>query len=250
MKLFIVLIILFFLPLSYSQTLTIGTSPDNAPFSSLSDGKNNFYGFEIDIMMDVCARINAQCQFKPIVVSDVLQLFAEKKVDLVIATIIAPPANAPDEANFVFSMPYLPSTAQFLVRADSNIKTLEDIRNEKVGVRLGSLFGGTLFKDYVLALYNNQLSVKSYLEMCDLVDALQHHVVDAIFSNKMALKYWDTNNKDQFRLVGDPFPIGNGYTIMGKKGDEQLITQINRALYAMEQDGTYTMLYERYFSLE
>ena len=250
MKLFIVLIILFFLPLSYSQTLTIGTSPDNAPFSSYSDGKTSFCGFEIDIMMDVCARINAQCQFKPIVVSDALQLFADDKVDLVIAGIIAPPANTPDAANFVFSMPYLPSSAQFLVTADSKIQTIQEIRNKNVGVRLGLLFGRDLFKDYVMALYNNQLSVKSYLEMCDLVDALQHHVVDAIFSNKMAIKYWYSNNKDQFRLVGDPFPIGNGYTIMGKKGDEQLITQINQALYAMEQDGTYTMLYERYFSLE
>ncbi|OGV47585.1 MAG: hypothetical protein A3F46_00650 [Legionellales bacterium RIFCSPHIGHO2_12_FULL_42_9] len=250
MKLFIVLIISSFLSISYSQTLKIGTSGDNPPFSYFSDSHNNFCGFEIDIMMEVCARLHAQCKFQAIVVSDVLKLFADNKVDLVIAAIIEPPANAPDAVDFVFSTPYLPSSAQFLVRADSNIQTLQNIRYKAVGVRLGSLFGGTLFKDYLLSLYNKQLSVTSYLEMCDVIDALQNQMVQAVFSNTEAIHYWYMINKDHFRVVGDPFPIGNGYTIMGKRGDEQLITDINKALHSMEQDGTYTTLYDRYFTLE
>ena len=171
-------------------------------------------------------------------------------MDLVIASIIAPPPNAPDAAKFVFSVPYLPSSAQFLVRADSNIKTLQNIRDKGVGVRLGALFGGTLFKDFVLALYNRQVNVTSYLEMGDVIAALQNKTVNAVFSNTHNIQYWYTTNTEQFRVLGDPFPVGNGYTIMGKKGDEQLITQINQALYAMEQDGTYPKLYDCYFALE
>ena len=250
MKLFIVLIISFFFSVSYSKSLMIGTSGDNPPFSSFADSHNNFSGFEIDIMMEVCSRLHAQCQFQPIVVSAVLKLFAEKKIDLVIAAIIEPPANSPEVADFVFSTPYLPSSAQFLVRTDSNIQTLQNIRYKAVGVRLGSLFNGILFIYFLLSLYNQQLNVTTYLEMCDVIDALQSKAVQAVFSNTEAIHYWYMMNKDQFRLVGDPFPIGNGYTIMGNRGNEQLITQINQALYSMEQDGTYTKLYDRYFTLE
>lgn len=250
MKLFIVLVISFFLTVSYSKTLRIGASNGNPPFSSAADSNNNLCGFEIDIMLDICTRIQAQCSFQPIVVSDLLRLFAENKVDLVIAAIIEPQTNSPDAANFIFSTPYLPSSAQFLVRTDSDIKTLQDIRYKKVGIRRGSFSGGSLVKDYLISLYNNQLTVTSYLEMCDVIDALQRQVVQAVFSNTEAIQYWYMMNKKQFRIVGDPFPIGNGYTIMGKKGDEQLITEINQALYAMEQDGTYTKLYDRYFTLK
>ena len=239
----------FLLPVSYSQSLIIGTTADNPPFASLADNKSNFYGFEIDIMMEICSRIQAQCQFQPILFNDTLKVFEQGKLDLAIATIIAPMFDSPEAEQFLFSAPYLLSSAQFLVRADSSIQTLQDIRYQKVGVRLSSLFGGTPFKDYIVSMYNKQLSVTMYYSMSDLIYALQNLVEKAVFTNTHTVNYWYTNNKDQFRLIGDPFPIGNGYVIMGKLGEGALITQINQTLYAMEQDGAYTRIYNRYFTL-
>src|SRR3990167_967629 len=250
MKLSLALTMLIFLNVGFSNPLIIGTAPDNPPFSSFSDNKNNFYGFEIDIMLEICNRIHTPCQFKPIILSNILTLFTEQKLDLVIATVIAPPPNSPDAANFVFSTPYLSSSAQFLVRADSNIHTIQDIRYKTIGVRLGPLFKETLFKDYVLKLYNQQLNVKSYLTMDDLMDGLQNQIVDAIFSNTRVLHYWFIANTNQFRTAAEPFSMGNGYTIMGVKGEEALIAQVNQALDSMQHDGTYIKLYTRYFTLE
>ena len=244
------LIFALFFTVSYSQQLIIGTTADNPPFASLADSKSNFYGFEIDIMMELCTRIQAQCQFQQAIVTDIPSLLYDNKINLAIATLITPMPSSTGLDEFVFSAPYMLSSAQFLVRNDSVIQNLEDIRYKTVGVRLGPFMGGMLIKDYIWFMYNKQLSTALYTTMTELIDALKNKDINAIFTNTQAIDFWYTNNKDQFRLIGDPFFVGNGYVIAAKKGGEALITQINQALYAIEQDGTYMTIYNRYFSLE
>lgn len=250
MKVFMILITSFFLTASYGKTLIIGTKANNPPFSSLCGNAGNFFGFEIEIMLDICARLNAECQFRDTTVRDLLKLVRENDIDLAIAAVIAPMPNSPDAANYVFSTPYYISTAQFMVRKDSNIKVPQDLRNKTVGVHASSLYGGSLFKEYLISLYNGQLRVNVYPNMPDLLDSLQNKMVEAIFSDTEAIRHWSVNHLSQFQLIGDVFPVGNGYSIIGKKGDENLMASINRALFAMQQDGTYNKLVAGYFTLE
>ncbi len=249
MKLFFAVIVSIFLSSSYAQTLHIGTTPDNPPFSSLAGQHNDFYGFEIDLMMEICNRINAQCQFQPITIRDVINLVNSEKIDFVIANIISPSLDSPGTENFVFSIPYLLSTGQFLVDVNSDIKTIEDVRYQNVGVRLGPQWRGPLFRDFLLQMYNNQLTVTPYVTMADLLTAFQNKDIAAVFTITQTIQYWYVNNKELFRLIGEPLQVGNGFSIMGNKSHAILMNQINQALYAMEQDGTYLQIYNRYFTL-
>lgn len=239
----------FFINLANARIITIGTTIDNPPFASAADTDGHFYGFEIDIMMAICKELPDTCVFNGIVVSNVKQLLDSNKIDLVLTAIIAPPINSPEVENYIFSNPYLPSYAQFIVKNGSKIRDLEALRNKTVGVRLGALFGGTLFKDFILGVYNNELKVKLYLSMNELLAALQDGRVDAVFSNAEPLRYWSLNMKDVFHLVGKRFQIGNGYVVMGLKSEADLITRINAALAKIQQDGTYVRIYDRYFTL-
>ena len=212
------LLIAFWLSLSlaHAQNLTIGTSSDNPPFASLADKENNFYGFEIDIMLNICKIIGATCDFKPVTVSELSDQLISGKIDLAIASIIIPTTSTD---GLIFSLPYLPSKAQFIVKIDSSINRLNQLKNKKVGVRRGTLFGGTFFEQIILDMFNSELKVLEYPNMGELMLAVEQQDVDAAFSNEAAVK----------------------------AGQEPLIEQINKAITLMMADGSYMAIYSRYF---
>ena len=244
-KLLLLLSTWFVLSVSYAKTLIIETTTDSPPFVSLADNKNHFYGFDIDIMLRICQMIQENCEFKPVLISKLGDKIVQGKADLAISAIIIPsvPLN-----NLIFSLPYLPSNGQVMVRADSNIKDFKDLLHKKIGVRHGTLFfGGSLFKDHILSVYGDKIDIIEYSTIDDLLYALSNEDVDAIFSNEKNIQFWYMNNKELYRLVGSKIPIGDGYGIMAKIGNEDLMTRINQALMKMEADGSYLQIYKRYF---
>ena len=235
------------LPAAYSKPIIIGTAADNPPLSSSADKKSHFYGFEVELMSEICHRMEIDCQFTSVLASQLLTDVSSGKIDLAVDAIIIP-SGAPGGA-VIFSLPYLPSSAHFIAQKNSAINTLAEIRNKRVGVRLGTLFHGNMFHDYINKMYNYQVQLSSYLTMDDLLNALINDQVDVAFSNTEPIKYWYMNNTSIFKLIGHQFPIGNGYAVMGKQGQEALMSQINETLLKIEQDGTYEKIYNSYFTL-
>ena len=239
-KLLLLLLTLFTVPSSYALTLTVGTSPQNPPFASLADDNGNFFGFDIDIMMAICKRIKAVCNFKPFTLSEMWGELQNHTIDVAISAIIITPQRA---SNFLFSLPYMESNAQFLSLQQSNIHFPKDIESKTVGTRLG-----TPFKELALLLYKNKIISKEFAIVADLLEALKKGDVDVIFINEEAAKFIAANTDGLFRLVGSRIPIGDGYAVMASKGSEALIAQINQALLSMEEDGTYLQIYSNYFN--
>lgn len=232
--------------LANAESLIIGTTPNSPPLASSSDsGGKHFLGFEIDIMNAICQRINAQCQYKSMIVSNIATELSSTNMNLAIAAIIIPSEKSD---TFTFSIPYLPSNARFMTNNQSTINSPLDIKNKRVGVRKGTLFGGTLFEKIALNIYNQQIKVTEYADMNDLLDGLQNNNVDVVFSNAATIDYWALNNENSFKLIGAKIPVGNGYGIMAKANEGALIARINKALLSMQADGSYLSIYSRYFN--
>ena len=234
------LILLLALPLSHAQNLLIGTTAQNPPFNSLADQNGNFYGFDIDIMGEVCKRIQARCQFTPIIFNNLFTQLEAEKIDLAIAAIIITPYRQQD---FLFSLPYLNSSALFMTKHQSNINTPKDIINKRVGTR-----HGTPFKELALQIYTDKITIVDVPDIPDLMDGLNNNTIDVVLMDAEAAKNWVSNNSNIYKLVGNPIPVGNGYGIMANKDQEKLISQINQALLNIEAEGTYLKIYTRYFS--
>lgn len=225
-------------PHCFGINLTIGTAPLNPPFGDVADKQNNFYGFDIDIMMEICKRIEAQCTFQPVVYNQLFPMILSNQIDLAISAIIS---TEDKRAAFLFSLPYLESNARFLTLVDSPINGPIDIHGKKVGVRKGTPFG-----KLATSLYND-ITIKEYDTIADLLLGLTDKEVDIIITNDAAAKYRVANNSDIYKLIGVNLPIGDGYAIMANKQQTDLISQINAALLQMEADGTYLSIYSRYF---
>ncbi len=234
------------LPTLKAATLIIGTSGENPPLSFQVDSKNYFSGFEVELMDQICQRINMECKYKAVLVSNILDDLNTGTIDFAIAAIISPPTPLP---GYLFGFPYLQSSGRFMVLKDSPINSLNQLVNTTIGVRKGTLERGSLFKELVLKRFNNQVNVVEYADINSLIAALSAQEVDAIFSNDLPIEYWYYTNPTLYKLVGNALPVGNNYSIMTAINHASLLEQMNKALLTMMDDGTYLRIYKRYFDL-
>ncbi len=240
MKQWFSLFLFLILPIAYAQKLIIGTTFHNPPFNSLADQKEHFYGFDIDMMGNICKRLSLQCKFIPVTFNNLFTALQAGKIDAAMAGIIITPGR---QEEFLFSLPYLESNAQFMTLAQSPLHTPDEIRNKRVGVRLGTPFKRSL----ALSLYHHSIQIVEYSNNEDLFDGLSNNAVDVILMDAWSVKSWVANNGSLYKSIGSPVPVGEGYGIMTTYENKNLITDINKAILDMEADGTYLKIYDIYF---
>lgn len=234
----VLLLSIFFLSLSQAKTLIVGTTPEYPPFSMSAD-KTHYYGFDVDLMTEICKRIQQDCTFQPMPFDGLLPGLQARQIDVAIGAIII---NDTILEHFISSVPYLESSAQFFSLKSSPIKAPMDIKNKKLGVR-----NGTLFQALAEHLFQNHIHITSFDDVTDLISALSAESIDAILMNAAAAKYWSANNNDLYKLIGNPIPTGKGYGIISNKNQDLLMEKINEALLHMQNDGSYLKIYSRYF---
>ncbi|KTC85177.1 transporter substrate-binding domain-containing protein [Legionella brunensis] len=221
----------------FAQPINIGVANDGPPFEIPEDNKSHLSGFEVDLMQEICRRAQFKCLFKTFTFPDLFNAILDNRIDLAIATISITPER---QENFLFSLPYLPGSAQYVTNISNPIKTIDDIKGKNVGIEKGSIF-----KAWVMSQLGHTTQVQEYKNLAEVLQALNDGKVDAILLDSGKVQYWVANNSDLFRPVGNP--MSTGYGIMANKTQVELINTINKYLIQLENDGTYLKLYQRYF---
>ncbi len=222
----------------YAEQITIGTSAYDPPFEMAADTKGNFFGFEIDIMNQICKRIQVTCQYKPFTFVNLLRATQAGEVDLAISGISITKQR---QAFYLFSVPYLASKAQLLSQSTAAFNGRNNNDRLRIGVEAGTLFkrlAETKFSRYKLIEYKTQN---------EMLEAIVNDDIDLIILDAVSAKYWVVNNEGLFKLVGDAMPLGIGYGIMANASKAALIDRVNQAIVSMQNDGTYLAIYKQYF---
>ncbi|KTD73713.1 transporter substrate-binding domain-containing protein [Legionella tucsonensis] len=237
---YIVFITLLFNSLfGYCDQLIVGVLKFAPPFSSVGTN-NHYFGFSIDLLNEICKRINATCTYKA---TDLNSQFKDLNDGVIDITTLPSPLSSTESEDYVFSLPYMISKGQFVVLKDSDINSIEDIKNKKIGA-----LQATSFQYNILPNYTSKENIKTYPQVTALIQAVSTHEVDAALMNEDVAKYLLLNKTiDGFQLVGKPIVTGNGYGIIALKKNAPIIDKINKALLQIETDGTYLALYNKYF---
>lgn len=235
------LFVFFSLTFSHAATtIMVGTPPYSPPFVMLGDNKAHYTGFDIDLLDEICRRIDAKCQYKAMSYEGVFNGLLDGSIDIAIGGITI---TAGRESQFLFSLPYLASYAQFITNSASSIRSIQDLNGKRIG--LGS---GTIFENLINDAFGQSVTIKTYNFLSEMLMALGSDEVDALILDRATAETWYANSNDSYRLVGRRIPQGLGYGILTTKNRGNLITLINRALLAMEADGTYLKIYTTYFT--
>lgn len=228
-------------------TLRLGVEGAYPPFSSIgADGK--LKGFDIDIALALCARMQVQCTLVQTEFDAMIPALRAKKFDAIVASM----AITPERQKAVdFSNPYYNSTARLVVRADSTYPvTPEGLKGKRIGVQRTTIhdrFATATFKGAEIVRYGKQDEV-----FLDLVSGrIDATLVDAIAADQGFLH---SPQGTQFTFRGpaydDPAYFGIGPGIALRKGDAALLGRLNSALAAILADGTYKAINDKYFRFD
>ena len=239
MRFMFCVIFLFISLLSNASSLTVSVPEYNPPFI-MSSGSGGYFGFDAEIINEVCRRLSVQCKLQALPYSQVFNSVKKGQADLAIGALTI---SLKRDKQFLFSLPYLRSFGQFIVKTKSDMKSPNDVAGKSIGVSENSVYI-TLLQNQ----YGASIKIKTYDFHLQMLDALYNGDVDVLLLDKATADYWVANSDNLYRLLGDRIPYGYGYGIVTARGKEKLITKINDAILSMQADGNYVRLYSTYFN--
>ncbi len=222
-----------------AETLRVVTDPSFVPFEMMDPETGEMIGFDMEIIREVADRAGFEVDLKTMDFNGIIPALQTGNVDIAIAGI-----TITEERQQIvdFSDPYYDSGLRVLVRADNdNVEALPDLEGKKIGTKIGS----TSY-DYLMKSLDENDGVTPYPGSSDMYMALMSRAIDAVFYDAPNVGYFaSTKGKGKVKTVGKLYE-GQQYGIALKKGSEW-VDDVNDALAAMKEDGTYKAIYEKWF---
>lgn len=209
------------------------------PFEFEGEGPRGlkYTGFDIELLDAIAEDQNATLNVQD---SDFDTIFASVnagKCDVVASAVTITPER---EENSLFSDPYFDADQSLLIPADSDVKTLDDLAGETIGVQ-----SGTTGETYAKENTPEGATVKSFPDAAALFAAISAGQVAAVLQDLPVNS--DRATKDDTVKVVDTIPTGEQYGFVVAKENTELQTQLNEGLTAVKDDGTFDGIYESYF---
>jgi len=230
--------------ISRTGVFTVGTRTASPPFGFINK-QNEWVGFSIDLAKQIHKnlekKLNKSIKFelKESTPATRIPLLSSGTVDLIAGTMTDTRARR-DSVDF--SLTFFVTGAQFLVKADSPIRGIQDITGKRVGTQQGSTNERALREKGVQA----QLVV--FPDQAAAFTALVQGRVDTYTNDGIqlwGLKY-KAPNPNEWKVVGD-FYTYEPYGMAMRKNDSDFRAVVNNALMETIEDGEYSKIYEKWF---
>jgi polar amino acid transport system substrate-binding protein len=221
------------------KKLVIGIDDKFAPMG-FRDEKNEIVGFDIDYARAAGEKMGYKVTFQPIDWKAKESELNSGRIDLIWNGYTITEER---KQKVLFTKPYL-SNAQVVVTLNkSNISKLDDLAGKTVGLQALSSAADALSSSAVKS------KIKSVSEFPDNVLALSDLKIgriDAVVIDEIVIKYYMSKEKDTFKILSESL-APEQYGIGVKKGNEALLNELQKALDAMNADGTAAKISEKWF---
>ena len=221
-----------------AETLKVVTDPSFVPFEMMEPETGEMIGFDMEIIAEVADRAGFDYNLQTMDFNGIIPALQTGNVDIAIAGITITEER---EQIVDFSDPYYNSGLRILVREGSDMDELSDLEGKKVGTKIGS----TSY-DYLMANLEDDDGVTPYPGSSDMYMALMSGAVDAVFYDAPNVGYFArTKGEGKVTTVGKLYE-GQQYGIALVDGSKW-VEEVNDALASIKEDGTYKMIYEKWF---
>ena len=219
------------------ETLTVGS---DIPYPPFEQGKPGHYtGFDIELMEAIGEKLGRPVEFQDTSFETIFRDVAQGKFDAVISAATITPER---EKAVAFSDPYYLSEQAILVKEGSDITGLSDLSGKTIAAQQGTT-GLELAKEK-----SGASEIRPYPEGPDAVNALKSGTVEAVVIDAPVAQ--NAVEKSGGVEIAEKVPTEESYGIALAKDNTELLEEINEALKELEQDGTYTTIYKKWFHLE
>lgn len=218
------------------DTFTVGFDAEYPPYGYMDDN-GEYVGFDLDLAQEVCDRNDWELVKKPIDWDSKDMELESGSIDCIWNGF----TMTGREDDYTWSEPYLDNAQIFLVSADSDITTQEDLNGKNVDVQAGSAALAAL-KDQegLVKLFANLTEVPDYNTA---VMELESGAVDAVAIDR-AISYGYINDGKVKALQGEISK--EQYAIGFKLGNTGLRDQVQKTMDEMIEDGTVEKIAANY----
>lgn len=217
--------------------IVLGTSADYPPyeFHQEVNGKDTVVGFDVEIAKLIAKDLGVDLEIKEMDFKGLIAALQSDKVDFVLA------GMTPDEErkqSVDFSNIYYTAVQKVMVRTEDKdkIKSVDDLKGRKVGVQKGAI-QEEIAKDQ---MPNSKAAALS--KISDITLALTSKRVDAAIIEEPVAKSYEDNNKALSIADITLKTEEAGSAVAVKKGNAELIQEINTTLDKLIKDKTIDKL--------
>ena len=226
------------------KTIRFATEATYPPFEYL-DASGKIKGFDIDLANALCAQMKVQCEFSNQTFQSLIPSLKLGKFDAVISTLNITPER---EKQVAFTHPYYLPSGSFVGLTDKHY-SLSNLTGKTIGVQQSSTF-----EKYLQDKFGDKITIKTYAGIQDTFLDLASGRVDLVLADTPIAQEWlqRDNNSKQYSVIDKPFfdahYFGTGYGIAVNQRNKELLTALNKALADVKANGTYTKIFNQYFS--
>lgn len=214
------------------KTITMGTSADLPPFEYLQKGE--IVGIDVEIAKKIAQDQNCKLKIKNMSFDSVLMEVINGSVDIGLAGI----AKTEERAKQVdFSDDYFTEFQKAMVKKNSDIKSLKDVKDKRIGVQLGST-GDQYCTDNKLG------DIVRYEKFTDATSALSSEIIDVLVVDGFAADQFAKKNKS-FYVIPESL-TEESYCVAVKKGRTDLLESINKVISEINQNGEIDQIVKKH----
>ena len=218
--------------------LRVGSDVAYPPFEYVDEETGEFIGFDMDLIREVGRRLGMQVEIINTAWEGILPGLLAGHYDVVISamTITDERAQVVD-----FSDPYFATGQVIVVRADdTSVNEPADLAGKVIAVQIGTT------GQFAAERIEGVARIDHYPTMPEAFLALRLGRADAAVADELVAIEEARANPGVLKVVGKPFTV-EFYGIAMRKGRDELLRGINRALAQIKADGTYDELYAKWF---
>lgn len=222
-------------------TLTVCSDVPYPPFEDFDTSSDSgFKGFDVDIVNEIAERLDLELSIKD---SGFDALQSGQALNAKTCDLAASAMTITDDRkkNLDFSDGYYVSKQSLLVPAGSDIKGIGDLDGVKVGVQQGTT-GKTYTEENAKGA-----KVVTFPSDAEMFQAIKAGQVKALLQDLPV--NLDHAKGGEYEVV-ETYETDENYGFAIKKGNTQLVEDVNEALDEMRTDGTYDEIYNKYFEVE
>ena len=224
---------------SGGNELVVGIDDKFAPMG-FRDESNEIVGFDIDYARAAAEKMGKEVKFPPNYLKAKESQLSSGRIDL-----IWNGYTITDERKekVLFTKPYLENSQVVAVLNDSDIATIGDLAGKQVGLQSLSSAADALSAN---AIHEQVKNISEFPDNVLALSDLKNGRVDAVIIDEVVMKYYMSKEEGTYKILEESL-APEQYGIGVKKGNEELLESLQKALDEMNADGTAAKISEKWF---
>ena len=204
-----------------------------------TDENDQIVGFDIDVAEEVCKRMGVELVKQPI-------NWETKETDLELGKcdcIWNGMSVSPERAEKMnLSDPYMKNAMVFVVKSDSLVTSIDDLKTGKIAVQNGSTAQDILEKSEI----KDTITVSAIATNVEALQQLEMGLCDAVFLDKIVADYEIKTSGKALKVLPEGLEEEE-YAIGFRKNDQKLRDEVQKILVEMKKDGKLAEISTKWF---